>query len=273
MKENSLAILYIALGKYSIFWNNFFTSCENNFCKELDKEYFIFSDNPDGLDNLDARIKFYQQDNLGWPCSTLMRYHMFSRAKDLLKEYKYICYFNANTLFIKTINADEFFGNDRHELIGGLHPGYKNESKDKYPFERRESSNAFTRNKNYYFQGCINGGRSKYFLNAIDDLKNNIIEDINQGIVAIWHDESHWNSYLNNKIQQNSNAVKILGCNYLWPEGLGKNNDLKILMRDKKLFGGHELLRGVEKSQYQFYLELLKKIKLKIKNLLKIFTV
>ena len=268
MKENSLAILYIALGKYSVFWNNFFKSCEKYFCKELEKEYFIFSDNLDGLDNLDERIKFYQQDNLGWPCSTLMRYHMFSRAKDLLKEYKYICYFNANTLFVETINADEFFGNDRNELIGGLHPGYKNQSKEKYPFELRESSKAFTRNKSYYFQGCINGGQSKYFLNAIDELKNNIIEDINNGIVAKWHDESHWNSYLNNKIQNNSNAVKILCSNYLWPEEFVKNNDSKILMRNKKLFGGHELLRGIEKNRNKLHLSFLKKVKSKLSNLI-----
>ena len=171
MKENSLAILYIALGKYSVFWNNFFKSCEQYFCKELEKEYFIFSDNLDGLDNLDERIKFYQQDNLGWPCSTLMRYHMFSRAKDLLKEYKYICYFNANTLFIQTINADEFFGNARNELIGGLHPGYKNQSKDKYPFERRESSNAFTRNKNYYLYLRSSGKRSPRLCGRCYDIK------------------------------------------------------------------------------------------------------
>tara|TARA_Y100001968_G_scaffold212704_1_gene195816 strand:+ start:243 stop:1064 length:822 start_codon:yes stop_codon:yes gene_type:complete len=273
MKENSLAILYIALGNYSIFWNKFFKSCEENFCIDLQKHYFVFSDNPNGLYNLEKKISVYHQDNLGWPCSTLLRYHMFSRAKELLKDYQYICYFNANTLFVESISTEEFFGQTKGKLIGGLHPGYINKTKKILPFEKRESSKAFTRNNDFYFQGCINGGYSRDFLSAIEVIKNNITEDLNNGIVSIWHDESHWNSYLNEKIKENSNKVKILNCNYLWPEGLGKNNDLKILMRDKNLFGGHELLRGVEKSQYKLYLQLLKKIKLKIKNLLKIFKV
>ena len=266
MEKAKLAILYISLGNYYVFWKKFYKSCERNFCRDIEKEYFIFSDNPNKIKTLGKRINIYRQDNLGWPCTTLMRYHMFSRLQDKLKEYDYICYFNANTLFIETINTEDFFGNNRHKLIGGLHPGYKNQSQEKYPFEQRESSKAFTKKSKFYFQGCINGGRSKDFLSAIDEMKKNITEDINNGIVAIWHDESHWNYYLNKKIKESPKSVKILNCNYLWPEEYQENHDLKIMMRDKKLFGGHAKLRGIETNRKNIITRGYKKLKLNLSN-------
>tara|TARA_Y100001968_G_scaffold131911_1_gene120405 strand:- start:2533 stop:3339 length:807 start_codon:yes stop_codon:yes gene_type:complete len=267
MKKPKIAILYISLGSYHIFWENFFKSCEKNFCIDIDKEYFIFSDNPKKIKPLSERINIYRQDNLGWPCTTLMRYHMFLRLKDILNKYNYICYFNANTVFIDSISSCEFFGNDQNELVGGLHPGYKNQSKEKYPFEKRKSSKAFTMESNYYFQGCINGGQAKSFLSAIEEIKSNIDKDLGNGIIALWHDESHWNFYLNKKIKENSASVKILDCNYLWPEEFKNNNDLKIIMRDKKLFGGHARLRGIEINRNDRMIKFLTNIKLKLKNL------
>ena len=269
MDKPKLAILYISLGGYHVFWEEFYKSCEKNFCIDIEKEYFIFSDNPSRIKSLGERINLYKQDNLGWPFSTLMRYHMFSRIKNILKKYTYICYFNANTFFIEKIYTEEFFGNSRNELTGGLHPGYNSQSNEKYPFENRKLSKAFSKHNQYYFQGCINGGQSKHFLNAVDEIKTNIIQDINNGIIAIWHDESHWNCYLNKKINENSESIKILNCNYLWPEEFKKCNNLKILMRDKKLFGGHARLRGLEINQNKLIFKLLKKFKLKLSNLIK----
>jgi hypothetical protein len=40
-----VAILYIALGRYTIFWDEFYESCEK-FLTPCDKHYFIWTDNP-----------------------------------------------------------------------------------------------------------------------------------------------------------------------------------------------------------------------------------
>ena len=269
MNNSKIAILYIALGNYYIFWDNFIESCENYFCTDIEKEYFLFTDVPDKINTYDSKVKVFNQDNSGWPFSTLLRYHMFARLKNELQAYKYICYFNANSLFLKHINAEDFFGDSKHDLVGGLHPGYIHKSNEDYPFENRKTSTAFTENNQYYFQGCINGGRSKSFLIAIDKIKENIISDINKGIIAIWHDESHWNSYLNEKIKENSDSVKILDCNYLWPEEFNNNQNSRILMRDKNLFGGHAKLRGIKNNERLINLKLIKKAGVNIMNFLK----
>ena len=39
-----IAIFYICTGKYDIFWNDFFASSENHFCRGHQKHYFVFTD-------------------------------------------------------------------------------------------------------------------------------------------------------------------------------------------------------------------------------------
>ena len=94
----------------------------------------------------------------------------------------------------------------------------------------------------YYVQGCINGGTSAAYLKLCDECSKNIHTDLDNGIVAVWHDESHLNKYILNK-----NSL-ILGCNYLWPENFSASrpNDVKIIQRDKTnpIYGGIRWLRG-----------------------------
>jgi hypothetical protein len=65
-----------------------------------------------------------------------------------------------------------------------------------------------------YFQGCFWGGKVPKILEMIDDLQKKVNQDINNNVIAIWHDESHLNRYF----AEHQSEVKIFGPEYAYPE-------------------------------------------------------
>ena len=124
--------------------------------------------------------------------------------------------------------------NEHNGILGILHPGYVKKHLKYYPYERNKNSTAFLpyyKNKDYnYFAGGINGGKSIKFIDLIKLLNHNINLDLNNNIMAIYHDESHYNKYLN------SNKILILDENYCYPENFNYRENVKILLIDKIKF-------------------------------------
>ena len=96
-----IAILYIGIGGYKVFWKDFYSSCERYFLPNIVKEYFFFTDQLDELKP--ANVKEYFQEDLGWPGNTLYRFKMFLKYKEELAVFDFIYFFNGNTLFLDTI--------------------------------------------------------------------------------------------------------------------------------------------------------------------------
>lgn len=238
-----IGILYICTGKYSIFWKDFYLTCEKNFITEAEKHYFVFTDSPQiEFEKDNQNVHLIYQRNLGWPNNTLKRYEIFLKSEDKIMQMDYLFYLNANLLFLEEITAEEFLPRSDQKLVGCLHPGYYNKPVKKYPYEGNHRSKAYISKKDgkYYFAGGINGGITKDFITAIKTLRDNIEQDLNNQIIAKWHDESHWNWYLNTY----SGSLKILSPAYLHPEGRNITFNIKILVRDKLLMGGYTKFRG-----------------------------
>jgi hypothetical protein len=186
---------------------------------------------------------------------------MFSRIGSDIANFDFSVFFNANTLFVKYIGLEEFFGKEK-ELVAAIHPGYYNKSKNVWPYEIRPASCASIMNKVHYFQGAINGGKSTTFISISKDLSKNIDKDLEKGIVAQWHDESHWNAYLNNNFESMRSKINILAPSYIYPEGWKLPFDVDILLRDKKKYGGHESLRSMEQTKISSFSKISNKIKI-----------
>jgi hypothetical protein len=229
-------ILTICTGKYSIFFDGFYNSCERYFLKNHKKKYFVFTDG-NILEN-DSINKIYQS-KLGWPYDTMMRFDMFNSIKDKLSG-DYVFFFNVNMSFVSEV-GDEVLPKENNDfLMGVIHPGYYKSNINQFPYERRKESNFhidFGNGVNYY-QGCFNGGRNKEFMEMSHILSKKINNDISNGIIPIWHDESALNWYYNGK--------NPLGINpgYAYPESFMIPFEKKIIQIDKNKFGGHEKLRN-----------------------------
>lgn len=257
-----IAILYICTGKYDIFWQEFYQSCEKNFLLNCQKEYFVFTDaNHIYAENTASIHKIYQK-NLGWPGNTLFRYHIFLKQKDTLKKYDYIFFFNANMKFLQVIDENIL---PESGLMVVQHPGYYKTEADNLPYDRNAKSLAYIPygTGKVYVCGGFNGGKTKDFLTLIETIAENTEKDYEKGIVARWHDESHINKYI---LYQ---KYVLLSPAYAYPENENLPFDCKILIRDKSRYGGHSFLRGQKESILK---KVIRIIKSKVKYLLRCFS-
>lgn len=256
-----IGILYICTGKYAIFWEEFYLSCEKFFLPGICKQYFVFTDSESLPFFNESNVKVIAQDKLGWPYDTLRRFEIFFKNRELFNNLDYLFFFNANAKVVNHISSDILPAEDG--LIGVEHPCHHHGDPDKYIYHRGTESSAFIPfgKGKHYFMGSFNGGKTKEYLEMCQSLKDNIESDEQKGIIALWHDESHLNSYFL------THRVKVLSPEFAYPEEMKLPYSPKILLRDKNKFGGHGFLRG-ESSKNTAIKVISKKIKKYYKRLL-----
>jgi hypothetical protein len=256
MKTNEtkkVAVLYIALGRYVVFWKEFFESCEEMLLS-CDKHYFIWTDCPT------EQLEYGNRPNVtvipyakrGWPYDSLMRFEMFLQKREEILKCDYVFFFNANMQFYNPTDLSEI---TPREWNGGLvvrrHPGvlwYDTSNPDKHRYERRPESTAyipFGKGK-YYVSGAFNGGTSKDYIKMCEVLAENVKKDLDNDIIACVDDESHLNAYCAD------HDFLLLSVVYGYPEQDMKKlkprakSIVKMVSRDKThhRYGGHKYLRG-----------------------------
>lgn len=165
------------------------------------------------------------QDHIPWPGTTLMRYHMFCKNRDALKDMDYLFYSDADMLFVDAV-GDEILG----DTVATIHPGFYNKPRSLYTYEKRPESSAYIPpNEGYaYFAGGFNGGKTEKFLQMAETIKKNIDTDESRNIVAIWHDESHMNKFFSVNMPSN-----ILNPSYCYPENSNIPFKKRLLALDK----------------------------------------
>jgi len=235
-KKMEINILTICTGKYISFFEGFYNSCEKYFLPNYQKNYFVFTDG-DLIER--GNINKIHQNKLGWPYDTMMRFKMFNQIKDQLKgDYTY--FFNINMLFVDFINDEVIPTKDNDYLMGVNHPGFYDKPIIDFPYERNPNSNfniLFGQGSKYY-QGCFNGGQTDSFMEMSAILENKIDDDLNKGIIPVWHDESALNWYYSEK-----NPL-IVSPSYAYPESWVIEMTKKIVQLDKSKYGGHSYLRN-----------------------------
>lgn len=232
-----IAILYICTGAYTVFWPEFFSSCEEFFFPHDEKKYFIFTD---GLQEVSApNIQRIRQECMGWPYDTLKRFSLFKQIENDLSKFDLIFFCNANVEFIAPIGK-EILPRDKEKIIVVEHPYYTHRNRETFPYENNVDSLAFIpRNLgNYYICGGFNGGYSTAYLKMINILEKNISIDHDKGIIAVWHDESHINRYIID------HPHILLPAGFCSPQLEPAPQPLFVRIRDKLLYGGHAKLRG-----------------------------
>jgi len=138
-------------------------------------------------------ITRFQQDHLPWPHTTLRRYQFFWSQQAVLRECDYLFYCDVDMTFVGPV-GEEVLG----DLVGTIHPGFWNKPRTAFSYETNEASTAYVppeRGEKYY-AGGFNGGTASEFLAMSECLSRNIQIDLDKGIIAKHHDESHLNNYL-----------------------------------------------------------------------------
>ena len=88
-----IAIFSISLGKYDIFFKDFYESVNKNFLSNHEKTFFLFTDKR--FEEKENLIQI-EQKKMGWPYDSMMRFHLLNKIKDQVSEYDYVYFFNIN---------------------------------------------------------------------------------------------------------------------------------------------------------------------------------
>jgi len=186
-----ICILTIATNKYIQFVERLYDNIEDNFLNGHEIECLLFTDHE--IEESSDNVKISQIDHEPWPMPTLKRYNYFVKEKDFISKFDYCFYFDVDMAVINKV-GDEVLS----DLVATNHPYKIYEKPDQYSYERRPESLAYVslgEGTNYY-AGGFNGGSTKEFLKMSEVIADRVNKDLENGIVAVWHDESHMNRYL-----------------------------------------------------------------------------
>lgn len=248
-KELTIGILYICTGRYRVFWPGFYKTMNKYFFPESQRKIFLFSDNPleyfiESAEITDSSdIVYTHIENKPWPFVTLLRYQLFVEHSDKWSGCDYIFFINGDYNFYQRIGKEILPSSDECGLVVAEHQKSLDLPPEEYPYERNPSSQAYipVGVGKHYFAGGFNGGKTEDFLKLCKEIDNATQTDLDNGIIAIWHDESQLNARL---LHRN---VKVLPPWYVWPSFWNKRKNRHLVVAgpvDKLQYGGYDWLRG-----------------------------
>lgn len=255
-----VGILLVGIGKYIQFMESIIDLARKNFLPSCDKTFYIFTDQPDNsINELGDDIHLIYQQNLGWPLNAMWRNKIFTLDKNwnLIKDNDYLFFFNADSLIVNEITEEEFLPTGDKDLIAVKHSVHRSIDINRLPFEKNENSsvciNESNKNKGLgYFVSGVFGGKTNSFYETCNKICSFILEDLNKGIIPVWHDESVFN-YI---VHSSPDKFKILSREYCFSiEDVIQEQEetVKILIRPKYLVGGRFNLRSLDPSDMNSY--------------------
>lgn len=195
-----VAVLYIATGKYTVFWPEFYESAEKYLLKDCEVHYFVFTDADDLTGAQEPRVHICPQEAYSWPFATLRRFEIFLKQEQALKAFDYIFFFNANAQLMQPVTQEMFLprAEKGEKLLVVQHPSFYAKPNYEFTYDRNPRSTACIPYGmgRYYVCGGVNGGTAEAFLKLCHTLDAHIRKDLHKNVIALWHDESQINRYI-----------------------------------------------------------------------------
>lgn len=228
-----IGALVIATGRYRSLIARLVESVEKNFLPQYERTIFLFTD----ADQVPRPgVQVIRISNRPWPGMALQRYGIFRDHADTFDGMDYLYYLDAD------MRVTGYVGNEiLSDLTAVIHPSFEDSKREAFTYEDNSESNAYIPpcEGSHYFCGGVQGGRRRDYLAAACNMAEKIDDDLKRGIVAKWHDESHWNRYL-----IDHPPTKILTPSYCHPEGYKMRFPEKITALDKD----HAAFRDTERA-------------------------
>lgn len=230
---SKIGVLYICTGKYAAFWDGFYASAKKNLCVDSQLIFYVFTDNEELLNLHVDDVRFIYKKSEPWPMPTLMRFSTFLSRKEKYLEVDYLLFCNANLIIEQPITTAEILSDKPY--FATIHPGHVGKDPQKFPYEKNSNSLAYINNAApYYVCGGFNGGRRDDFVKMCELLSRNIDKDLENNIIAVWHDETHFNKFYSERL----NLFNVLPAKYCQPQGWPAKDDPIITVLNKEFVIG-----------------------------------
>lgn len=221
--KKRVGLLLISTGRYHHFIQPLISSADEHFLKDCEVFYFLYTDSKERY-NSKREIVYIDKAHLAWPGPTLYRYNTFVSSKEILSDYKldYLFYSDIDMLFVDEVGSEIL--SDR---VVTVHPGFQG-ARGTPEYRTQSLACVYPYENMTYFAGGFNGGSFENFMNMSTYIDKNIQTDYQNGIIAIWHDESHLNRYMiDNK------PTLVLDPGYCYGESMNIPYKKRLLALDK----------------------------------------
>ena len=252
----TIGIFTIATKHYIEHWKRLIESLDQVIFENIKIRIYIFTDNLRFCEDVSKQnskfdYSFVEIPSLGWPEATLLRYRYISSIMYNCEE-DVLMYLDADMLatqdFSELITGDSFYNG----IALVSHPGFWRPKKlkkilfyvenPKYiisdirmrliqgalgSWERSSLSEAFVPRicRKNYVCGGVWLGRRRDFQSMVENLNKSVDEDLKNGFMAIWHDESHLNRW------SSENCHTVLSPSYCYDETYPNLVNLKEIIR------------------------------------------
>jgi hypothetical protein len=231
---SSVKIFSISTNNYKHFNWYFIKSFSDLFLPNSRKDFFIFTDdiNHESYHEVNPCFtKTFEIKHEPWPFITLKRYEYITNMFDLIRDDDLCIFADIDLEVIKKIDNI-----NTNNFLGVVHPGNYINPNMIESLENNNNSAAFVDKNllplNYkYIQGCLWGGIGENFINMVTKLKENTEKDLNNKIIAKWHDESHLNKFC----IDNFNNFSFLSSSCAYPENWNLPIEKIIIHKDKNM--------------------------------------
>jgi len=214
-----VAITFIGTNKYLDFLPQYYENIEKYFLPNSEKVILAFTDGE--LGDVPNNLKVYPQEHLEWPYITLKRFEIINKARDVIEECDWLVFIDADALVVDNISEYEFFDFTK-PLFGVHHPchalGMHPHTEAPGAYEQNPKCEAYVDVSKslppVYWQGCLWGGKVPEVCAMIDELEARVNRDLENDIVAVWHDETQINRYFLERTED----VHTFGPEFAFPE-------------------------------------------------------
>lgn len=223
----TLGVISIATGGYLHYWKQQAQSLEQHFQEGDQVTLYLLTDDVKTATAFSTRLKrvntkILEVKSYGWPDATLLRYELMRDTYSAWKHEDVLLYLDSDMLAVEKLSVREFFEASSRGISLVQHPGFYRPtwisgvwfylsnpktlvgdlwllvSQGGLGFwEKRKESKAFVprhARRTYYCGGTWWGRRAAFF-KLLQELSSNVQEDGVLGMTAVWHDESHLNSW------------------------------------------------------------------------------
>lgn len=228
-----IAIVYLAIGKYDVLWDEFYSSCEKDFFPDAMKHYFVFTDSERLLTQELSNVSLFFREDCGWAMNALAKYDCMLGVREQLETFDYLFYINANYKIQEPVYCNEILATANNDYLSVLSFDFlADRHPDTYTYDRNPQCQAYIPygKGSRYYQASFYGGRVSEMLALAVWCSESTRIDLSNGIMALWHDESYLNKYL---LERNPRIISMAYCK---PEEFGGAS--RAILRDKnKIFG------------------------------------
>lgn len=196
-----VSILLVSTNKYKQFVQPLLDGIVKNFLPDHQITVHLFTDGIQHSLKTSDRVTIRQHliPSYKFPHATLFRYKIFTEFTHAIKG-DYVFYMDVDMEISGTV-TDEILTGD---IVATRHPGFYANNGWGSENNNPESTSALPKDmRKKYYAGGFQGGKTNRYLHMALILASNIQRDQDKGIMAEWHDETHWNHFCNYAMERN----------------------------------------------------------------------